>query len=80
MPFELVKETPPDRSQRRSEFDGIKDNLVAAPGEWFRIREYDTSQAAVSMSTSLKKRYTDDGFEFKTRTVEGKARLYARHS
>jgi hypothetical protein len=64
---------------RTPEWPGILAKVAAGKGEWFRVREYATTNTATSSACLVRKRYDREGrFEFAARTVAGRGVLYAR--
>lgn len=82
----VVWENPPPRTRVHSSwFDEYVEPLKQAPvdkqtGEpaWARVREYDKPTTAGSTTGALRKKFGEKGFEFASRTIDGKGYVYAR--
>lgn len=80
----IVWEDPPRRVNQASPevFDGVLDQVKARPGEWARIRSYDSQSPAYSGRKRLHsaRHRHDEKWEFKVARIDGDGYgLYARY-
>ena len=78
----LFTDLPPRTRGRQSFFhdfiDDLKEQKKKDPDKWAPVKSYDNAVSAASMASNLRKRFGDLGFEFASRTDEGKSVVFAR--
>lgn len=74
--FTPYLETPPQTQGRKAKFESLLIGIKKLPLGWYVIQEYDRPTTAACTAGNLKKRFPE--FEFTSRDVDGKGKLYAR--